>query len=126
MKYNEITGKNAKDLILFGGFFITLFIGFIMYSIFSNNEKVSLKYEDEVYMRVNKIRDYKGFITLNDSLIISNNIKAIATPEYIKEEFLIKYISKPYLIKKEKNTYEFDVIDNQFNYTFRLFEDKGF
>jgi hypothetical protein len=124
--YKQPSAKEVKNIFLFGGLLCLIFIAFIFNSRFAKNDRYDLKFEDEVSIKVSKIRNYKGFLTLNDSLIISSNVIAINKPDYQKNEVLLEYIDKPYILKKEKNTYEFEVIANQFTYTFRLFEDNGF
>ena len=124
IEYEEPTSKDIKRIFLFGALLVAVLIASnIFYR--SNDSRAILKYEDEVYMRVNKIRKYKGSLILNDSLFISSHIKAIKKPEYLNSDVLIEYLGKPYLLKKEKSTREFYVIDNQYTYTFILFEDNG-
>lgn len=65
--------NNIKLTILFGAFcFVTFLLVIIYYNLFQDDK--TLNFENSIDLNVTKIREYKGFVTMNDSIAIDGNL----------------------------------------------------
>lgn len=117
-KFDELDSKDIIFPMIMACIVFLLFIGIIIFQLVTNKD-ISLKYEDSIDLKVTKVKNERGFLTLNDSIgIISatplikeksemkilNSLKQTNPDSYNKFTMNFGQLVKPYRITKENNS----------------------
>lgn len=115
--------------IVFGIFSIFVFISIL------NSEDKSLKFEQSINLRINKVKRYRGVVMLNDSIVLSENTPAIMNISRMevfskykelnikKPQITFDKITTPFVIKKKANSDTIQVIQYRDTIYFNLIGD---
>lgn len=115
--------------IVFGIFSIFVFISVL------NSEDKSLKFEQSINLRINKVKRYRGVVMLNDSIVLSENTPAIMNISRMevfrkykelnikKPQITFDKITTPFVIKKKANSDTIQVIQYRDTIYFNLIGD---
>ncbi len=104
---NVFKSKNPTPLelkIIFIGLFVCLglFMSALFYQIFFADD-ITLKKSDAIDLKITKVKTYRGFITLNDSVVISGNLPRINIDTIVNRYSVLGNIRAPFHISKSVN-----------------------
>lgn len=83
----------------------------------------TLKYESDIKLEVTSAYNYKGVITYNDSIAVTNNCPQIFKNDYKNNYYgIIENLSVPFQLIKRKNSDTIKIVKNYDSLYFKLIE----
>ncbi|RFN59737.1 hypothetical protein [Marixanthomonas ophiurae] len=108
--------KNLKTPLIVATILFALFLFIIIFHRLTSEDK-TLKKSLEINLYINDVVDYRGFLWLNDSIVISKNCPNIKIPNNT-----IGNITAPFQIIKKRNNDTIKIVQNYNTSYFLLIE----